>query len=206
MKPPPEWVELPAILVARLCDYERNCRCPKCHGGAGETSGPLPCVECDWCVANMQRLIRSELEASGCLSSFSSCIAESDRAKVHSMKKTTGTTKLKSKATAKKKITGKVKAAKKPVAKAVGSARKPVTSERKKPVSIAAGRRKGGDSDRGLYVRFGDAQSGPGIKAKVEKAAEGSGLKSMNAYIVASTLYCMENNVKLLPEPVAATA
>lgn len=52
----------------------------------------------------------------------------------------------------------------------------------KATVARMPSRPKGGDSDRGLYVRF----DSPAMKAKVKAAADKTGV-SMNAYIVAAT-------------------
>jgi hypothetical protein len=63
--------------------------------------------------------------------------------------------------------------------KLAGNAKKVATRSRRK-------RPKGGDSDRGLYVRF----ENPAVKAKVKAAAKKRDV-SMNAYIVDATLAVM---------------
>ena len=65
-KPMPAGIEdLAAALVARVREYERNCRCPKCHGHmASGRSGPLQCVDCDFCLANLRKLMLGELGGS----------------------------------------------------------------------------------------------------------------------------------------------
>jgi hypothetical protein len=69
------------------------------------------------------------------------------------------------------------------------------------PVSIATGRRRGGDSDRGLYVRF----ENPAIKAMVKAAADKTGVP-MNSYIVAATLDWVKDEIKLANPKDAAAA
>lgn len=193
---------LASLLVERMRHYERNCRCPKCHGAEG---GPLACIDCEFCVANLRKLMLAELTKPAGV--FFSCVAQTDRGNLPSMKKSTGKSSLKVKSRSKTKVTGKAKKAlKKPVAKAVAGARKPMVkastrAEKKKPVSIAAGRAKGGDSDRGLYVRF----ESPAVKATVMAAAAKTGV-SMNAYIAAATLDWVEKKKELAnPKDAAAT-
>ena len=62
-KPMPAGAEgLAALLVDRVRAYERNCRCPKCNGHAASgRSGPLQCVDCDFCLANLRKLMLGEL-------------------------------------------------------------------------------------------------------------------------------------------------
>jgi hypothetical protein len=94
----------------------------------------------------------------------------------------------KPKAKAKMKTSNKLKPAKR------------IAAAAKKPVSIATGRRKGGDSHLGLYVRFPSAE----IKAKVKMMADKTEA-SMNAYIVAATLAWVEDG-KTLEKPEATPA
>jgi hypothetical protein len=93
---------------------------------------------------------------------------------------------------------------KKPLrAKASSTAKAIAAGGRKPPVSIGTARHKGGDSDRGLYVRF----TSVAIKNLVKAAAEEQ-KASMNGYIVAATLDWVERKVALPtaaePEPTAA--
>jgi hypothetical protein len=61
----PRRVAESAALVTRVREYERNCRCPKCHGHmASGRSGPLACVDCDFCLANLRKLMLGELGSS----------------------------------------------------------------------------------------------------------------------------------------------
>jgi hypothetical protein len=46
--------DLAAALVERVRQYERNCRCPKCYAAE---SGPLACIDCDFCVANLRKSV-----------------------------------------------------------------------------------------------------------------------------------------------------
>jgi len=101
--------DLAAVLLEQVRRYERNCRCPKCHS---LQSGPLACIDCDWCMVNLRGLFSRELESQRV--SFSSCSAEQDRVIVPSMKtskaahhKSSRSTKLKAKAKMKAKAKAK---------------------------------------------------------------------------------------------------
>lgn len=69
----------------------------------------------------------------------------------------------------------------------------------KPPVSIRSARG-GGDSDRGLYVRFAEAS----IKDQVKAAAEAQNA-SMNAYIVAATIDWVKEK-RSMPEVATSAA
>jgi hypothetical protein len=97
--------------------------------------------------------------------------------KTTSQKSVKNSLKKKSARTPKAQIPKLPKARKKTVA--------PRLAARKAPVSIRTGAPKGGDSDRGLYVRF----DSPAIKALVKAAADAQmPPASMNAFIVAAAL------------------
>lgn len=209
--------DLAALLVDRVAHYERNCRCPKCHGGA---NGPLPCIECDFCISNLRKLFLADLlsgdpaktgnggaESQPVPFDFS-CAGNGSRANISPMKnktrKTAAKAKAKTKAKPKSRIGKAARAEKKTAQKMKKPAAPSLEGRKKKPVSISTGPRSG-DSDRGLYVRF----DSPAVKATVKKAADATGV-SMNAYIVAATLDWVENGKELKPsekndEPVAAT-
>lgn len=198
-KPMPAGAEdLAALLVEQVRQYERNCRCPKCHGQT------LQCIDCEFCVANLRKLLLGELikPSAKPAAAFFSCVAERIGGTLTSMKNKSASRKLKAKvktAKVRNKITAKV-THKKPSAKALihGTAPKRIRPE--KPVSIASGRRKGGDSERGLYVRF----KNPAAKALVKAAADKTGV-SMNSYIEAATLDWVKEGKELAnPKDVAA--
>jgi len=158
-KPMPAGIEdLAAALVARVREYERNCRCPKCHGHmASGRSGPLACVDCDFCLANLRKLMLGELggsiffpnsETDGsqpvAIEDFT-CVQERIGGNLLPMKPKTRKTaaKAKAKATAKAKIKakpkskiGKVTSARKPAPKL--TARKAAVAKAKKAVGKKA--------------------------------------------------------------------
>src|SRR5208282_1240342 len=43
--------ELARKMVELIRQHDRNCRCPRCLPQG------LPCVECEWCVANLRKLL-----------------------------------------------------------------------------------------------------------------------------------------------------
>jgi hypothetical protein len=194
-KPMPAGAEsLAALLVEHVRRYERNCRCPKCH------EQTLMCVDCDFCIVNLQKLVLGEITNPA--ATFFSCVEERIGGNLTSMK--TSTSKLKAKKA--KKLGAKVKIThsdvrKKPSAKARAVKAKIHGTRAEKPVSIASGRRKGGDSDRGLYVRF----ENPTVKALVKAAADKTGV-AMNSYIVAATLDWVAKSKELANPKDAAAA
>src|ERR1035441_4765546 len=106
MKPMPATVEeLASLLVERVRQYERNCRCLKCHC---QESGPLQCIDCDLCLANLRKLMLGELESQPVR--FSGCSAEEDRATLPSMKTAKATRKTTTRAKATKLKSPKMKA------------------------------------------------------------------------------------------------
>jgi hypothetical protein len=198
MKPMPAGARrLAQSLVDRVRHYERNCRCPQCHGAE---SGPLACIECEFCVANLRKLLLGELttKAAG---AFFSCLAETDRANLLSMKTVKAIRKPKLKAHAKVKAKAKLKAKAKTKATPRAHAhklKKPAASARpKSTLSVISGGPRSGDSDRGFYLRFGTEKDGlgPSLKAAVKATSEKAGV-SMNEFAAAATLYWVEMGEK----------
>ncbi len=179
MKPPPKPKEvksaedLAASMLERTRHYMRNCRCPQCNAGC------LQCEECDWCRENLRKLLLAAITAAP----FFICNATADRDSIALMKK-----KLKARAakTAAKAPHAHAKATRAKAFRKKAAAPKAIAT-RKPPVSIRTGLKgpRGGDSDRGLYVRFDT----PAVKAQVKAAAEAQTPPvSMNAFIVVAAL------------------
>ena len=156
-KPMPAGIEdLAAALVARVREYERNCRCPKCHGHMDSgRSGPLQCVDCDFCLANLRKLMLGELGGSIFFPNSEAdisqpvatedfaCVAERIGGNLLPMKPKTRKTKLGAKAACSK--TAKAKSKAKPKSK-IGKAtpaRKPApkVTARKAVAKKAAGKK-----------------------------------------------------------------
>lgn len=186
--------QLAALLVERLRHYERNCRCPKCHA---VESGPLPCVECDFCLANLRKLFLDDLTRTGSQpvgspesSADFSCAAESRSVTFAAMK--TKTRKSKTTAKAQAKAKPKSKLGKEKIGKATPRAqKKPATPKAKKgPVSINTGN--GTIYDRQIFVRFDT----PADKQLVQKHAESIGV-SASAYAAHFALEAAKAGKKL---------
>jgi hypothetical protein len=155
-KPMPAGIEdLADVLVARVREYERNCRCPKCHGHmASGRSGPLQCVDCDFCLANLRKLMLGELGSSiffpererggsqPVASEDFACVPERIGGNLLAMKPKTRKTKLAAKAAGSK--TAKAKSKAKPkskIGKAAPARKAPKVTARKAVGKKAAGKK-----------------------------------------------------------------
>lgn len=159
-------------IVDRFRTYQGNCRCPKCH------EQKIWCTECDWCRANMVKLVADALDAA----QISSCEAQPDQAIIAPMGKTTSTKKRTTKASRPK---PKAKTKPKPTAKA---------TPKKKPTSITI-------YDRQVFVRFDTPQ----IKEAVRKQAMAANL-SLSAYIAAAAVRSADEGWKPELKPLEKTA
>lgn len=218
-KPMPAGAEdLAALLVQRVREYERNCRCPKCHGhiSTGRArSGPLACIECEFCLANLRKLFLDDLlsgdpaktgsqpvASSSEVNDFS-CVPESRSVTFPDMKKPRKIKTAKAKAKTKAKPKSKIGKAT-PRAEKKAATPKPPRAK-KGPVSINTGN--GTQYDRQVFVRFDT----PEIKEMVRKAANATGV-SLSAYIAHFAVAAAEAGKEYKPpkeekkeEPVEAT-
>jgi hypothetical protein len=166
-------------LVHLVREYERNCRCPRCHEQA------FRCTECPFCQANLQKLFLRELTANGQkpAAGFSSCQANADHPTIALMKTT------KPRKTKAHKTTPKAKAKLKPKLKLKTKKRTP-PKRTPKPQAISEPKKRtrkpsGGDDPyaKRIFVRFDT----PELKELARTAATAVPM-SLSAYIAATAV------------------
>jgi hypothetical protein len=171
-------------LLGAVRHYERNCRCPQCIGHG------LPCVECSFCQANLQKLFRRELTGKPA-AVFSDCQPSADRSMIALMK-----TKARKTVTAKKKS----KASKtKPSLTLKKKSKK--TAAKKTPTPVMKKKTMTGVDDpyaKRIFVRF----ETPELKEMVRKAAGATNV-SLSAYIAAAAVNAAKEGWKLELKPQA---
>jgi hypothetical protein len=176
-------------LVGLVREYERNCRCPRCHEQA------LQCTECGFCQSNLQKLFLRELTNPKAAAAFFACQANADHSTIAFMqtKKPRKTKARKSAPKPKAKAKSKSKAKLKLKTKRTPSVHTAVHTKPAEPTpepqAIAEPRAKkpaAGVDDpyaKRIFVRFESAE----LKELVRKAAEAVPM-SMSAYIAATAV------------------
>jgi uncharacterized protein (DUF1778 family) len=191
MKPPakPKEVksaeDLAAAMVEAIRQHERNCRCPHC------LSHQMQCVECEWCRANLRKLLVDSLTSAP----FFVLNSDEDRATIAAMKKNSKTKSRKSAAKTKaskltRKVTPKLHAAKKraiPVSRhpkkraALAKAHKAPVAHKATPHRKTVARKRtaaAGQYDHCIFTRLGSDER----KELIRKAADATGA-SMAEYV-----------------------